>query len=252
MSEQLNQKIEHHCENPPAKYSDLKALFLNCTLNRTPVLSHTEGLLNIAAKIFNSQGVETKIIRPVDYEIPAGLGLDMSETPEWDKDDWPIIQKEIDACDILIIGTSVWLGEKSSVCNRTLERMYGYTHQFNEKGQYRDYGKVGATLITGNEDGVKHCAMNILFSLSHIGYTVPPQADAGWMGEAGPGPSYMDEGSGGPENDFTNRNTTFLVWNCLHLARMLKDQGGVPAYGNLPDEWDAGCKAGFASPEHKR
>ena len=59
----------------------------------------------------------------------------------------------------------------------------------------------------GNEDGVKHCAMNILFSLSHIGYTVPPQADAGWMGEAGPGPSYMDPGSGGPENDFTNRNT---------------------------------------------
>jgi len=88
--------------------------------------------------------------------------------------------------------------------------------------------------------------------LSHIGYTVPPQADAGWMGEAGPGPSYMDEGSGGPENDFTNRNTTFLVWNCLHLARMLKDQGGVPAYGNRPDEWKAGCKAGFDSPEHKR
>ena len=53
-------------------------------------------------------------------------------------------------------------------------------------------------------------------------------------------------------HDFTNRNTTFLVWNCLHLARMLKDQGGVPAYGNLPDEWKAGCKAGFDSPEHKR
>ncbi|MEO1366431.1 MAG: flavodoxin family protein, partial [Acidobacteriota bacterium] len=140
----------------------------------------------------------------------------------------------------------------SSVCNRALERMYGYTHSFNEKGQYRDYGKVGATLITGNEDGVKHCAMNILFSLSHIGYTVPPQADAGWMGEAGPGPSYMDDGSGGPENDFTNRNTTFLVWNCLHLARMLKDQGGIPAHGNQPDAWDAGCHSDFQSPEHKR
>jgi multimeric flavodoxin WrbA len=122
----------------------------------------------------------------------------MTETPEWDKDDWPKLQKEVDACDILVLCTSVWLGEKSSVCNRVLERMYGYTHSFNDKGQYRDYGKVGATLITGNEDGVKHCAMNILFSLSHIGYTVPPQADAGWMGEAGPGPSYADEGSGGP------------------------------------------------------
>ena len=252
MSEQLKSMTEKHCENPPAKYDDLKVLFLNCTLNRTPVQSHTEGLIKKAQMIFESVGASTKIIRPVDYDIPAGLGLDMSKTPEWEKDDWPMIQKEVDACDILILCTSVWLGEKSSVCNRTLERMYGCTHKFNQKGQYRDYGKVGATLITGNEDGVKHCAMNILFSLSHIGYTVPPQADAGWMGEAGPGPSYMDEGSGGPENDFTNRNTTFLVWNCLHLARMLKDQGGVPAYGNLPDEWKAGCTTGMDSPEHKR
>jgi multimeric flavodoxin WrbA len=252
MSKQLQEKIKHHCDNAPATYDDLKVLFLNCTLSRTPVMSHTEGLIKISQQIFEANGATTKIIRPVDYVIPAGLGRDMSETPEWDRDDWPLIQKEVDECDILVLCTSVWLGEKTSVCNRVLERMYGYTHSFNEKGQYRDYGKVGATLITGNEDGVKHCAMNILFSLSHIGYTVPPQADAGWMGEAGPGPSYGDEGSGGPENDFTNRNTTFLTWNCLHLARMLKDNGGVPAHGNQPDEWEAGCKAGFASPEHKR
>ena len=59
-------------------------------------------------------------------------------------------------------------------------------------------------------------------------------------------------GSGGPENDFTYRNTTFLVWNCLHLARMLKDAGGIPAHGNQPEAWEAGCKTDFHSPEHKR
>lgn len=252
MSQQLKQITEHQCTHAPTKYDDLKALFLNCTLNRTPVLSHTEGVIKIAKTVFEANGVQTKVIRPVDYDIPAGLGLDMSKTPEWEKDDWPQIQKEVDATDILVLCTSVWLGEKSSVCNRVLERMYGYTHLFNEKGQYRDYGKVGATLITGNEDGVKHCAMNILFSLSHIGYTIPPQADAGWLGEVGPGPSYLDPGSGGPENDFTNRNTTFLTWNCMHLARMLKDNGGIPAHGNQPDVWDAGCKADFNNPEHKR
>ena len=105
----------------------------------------------------------------------------MSQTDDQDKDDWPAIQKEIDETDILILCTSVWLGEKSSVCNRILEKMHGYTHLLNEKGQYRDYGKVGATLITGNEDGIKHCAMNILFSLSYIGYTIPPQSDAGGL-----------------------------------------------------------------------
>jgi hypothetical protein len=65
-------------------------------------------------------------------------------------------------------------------------------------------------------------------------------ADSGWIGEAGPGPSYLDAGSGGPDNDFTNRNTTFMTWNLLHMARMLKDAGGIPAYGNQRSEWDLG------------
>ncbi|MEO0478947.1 MAG: flavodoxin family protein [Planctomycetota bacterium] len=251
MENQIDCVIEALSKAAPAKYDDLNVLMLNCTLTRSPKLSHTEGLLKVAEKVFQSVGAKTEILRPVDYEIPAGLEHDYAGVDGYAKDDWPTIQKKIDACDILIVGTSVWLGEKSSVCNRVLERMYGYTHDLNQKGQYRDYGRVGATLITGNEDGVKHCAMNILFSLSHIGYTVPPQADAGWMGEAGPGPSYMDEGSGGPENDFTNRNTTFLAWNCLHLARMLKDAGGIPAHGNQPGSWEAGCHAGRHSPEHR-
>lgn len=55
----------------------------------------------------------------------------------------------------------------------------------NEKGQYVFYGKAGGCLVTGNEDGIKHCAMGILYALQHIGYSIPPQADAGWIGEAG-------------------------------------------------------------------
>ena len=70
--------------------------------------------------------------------------------------------------------------------------------------------------------------MNILYSLQHLGFVVPPQADSGWLGEAGPGPSYLDPGSGGPDNDFTNRNTTFLTWNLMHMARMLKDAAASP------------------------
>ena len=84
--------------------------------------------------------------------------------------------------------------------------------------------------------------MNILYSLQHLGYVIPPQADATWLGEAGPGPSYLDPGSGGRENDFTNRNTTFMTWNLLHLARMIRDAGGIPAHGNQRSKWDAGCR----------
>lgn len=86
MTEQFTKITAHHCSNPPATCDDLKVLFLNCTLNRTPVLSHTEGLIAGTQQVFEANGVTTKDIRPVDYEIPAGLGLDMSKTPERDKD----------------------------------------------------------------------------------------------------------------------------------------------------------------------
>ena len=93
--------------------------------------------------------------------------------------------------------------------------------------------------------------MGILYALQHLGYSIPPQADAGWIGEAGPGPSYLDKGSGGPQNEFTNRNTTFMTYNLLHLAKMLNDKGGYPAYGNNRDAWDAGARWNFENPEYR-
>ena len=68
---------------------------------------------------------------------------------------------------------------------------------------------------------------------------------------AGPGASYADEGSGGPQNDFTQRNTTFMTWNLLHMARMLKDGGGIPAHGNQRAAWAAGCRFDYPNPEYR-
>ena len=111
------------------------------------------------------------------------------------------------------------------------------------------------TIITGNEDGIKHCAMDVLYSLQHLGYVIPPQADAGWIGEAGPGPSYgdtLEDGSrAGFDNEFTQRNLTFMTWNLLHLARLLKDAGGIPAHGNQRARWDAGARFDFENPEYR-
>lgn len=134
---------------------------------------------------------------------------------------------------------------------QVIERLYGYSGVLNDNGQYAYYDRAGGCLLTCNEDGVKHCAMSILYSLQHIGYTVPPQADAGRMGAAGPGPSYLHEGSGGPENDFVNRNTTFLTYNLMHMAKLLKSAGGFPAYGNQRSEWEAGCHFGYENPEYR-
>jgi len=231
-------------------YSDLRAIFISCTLKRSPEISNTEGLARQSMEIMRGNGVEVELVRAADHDIPAGVHPDMTEHG-WERDDWPAIHERVQAAHILVLCTPIWLGEKSSVCTRVVERLYGNSSELNEAGQYAYYGKVGGCVVTGNEDGVKHCAMNILYSLQHLGYVIPPQADAGWIGEAGPGPSYLDEGSGGPENDFTNRNTTFMTWNLLHMARMLEDRGGIPAHGNQPSEWDAGCRFDFPNPEHR-
>jgi len=231
-------------------FSGLRALYVNGTLKRSPELSHTQGLVDRSAAIMSRHGVQVDQIRAVDHDIATGVHPDMTQHG-WATDEWPQLWPRVQAAPILVVAGPIWLGDNSSVTKRVIERLYAQSSQLNEQGQYAFYGRVGGALITGNEDGVKHCTSNILYSLQHLGYVIPPQADAGWIGEAGPGPSYLDPGSGGPENDFTNRNTTFMTWNLLHLARMLTDAGGIPAHGNQRSEWDAGCRFDFTNPEYR-
>jgi multimeric flavodoxin WrbA len=230
-------------------YSDLRAVYVNCTLKRSPDPSHTQLLVDRSVAVMEKQGVTVEQVRAVDVDTAFGVYPDMTEHG-WPTDDWPSVQEKVMAADILVLATPIWLGDKSSVCTRVIERLYGSSGILNERGQYAYYGRVAGCLVTGNEDGIKHIAMNVLYSLQHLGYTIPPQADAGWIGEAGPGPSYGDEGVGF-DNDFTNRNTTFMTWNLLHVARLLKDAGGIPAYGNQRSAWDAGSRFDYPNPEYR-
>ena len=232
-------------------FSGLRALFLNGTLKRSPETSHTQGLIDRSIAIMAKHGVTAESVRVVDHDVATGVWPDMTEHG-WAVDEWPAIQEKVWAADVLVVAGPIWLGDNSSITKQVIERLYASSHLLNDAGQYRYYGRVAGCLITGNEDGIKHCAQNVLYSLQHVGYTIPPQADAGWIGEAGPGASYLDPGSGGPENDFTNRNTTFMTWNLLHLARMLKDVGGIPAYGNQRTAWDDGERFDWENPEYRR
>ena len=231
-------------------FSMLRALFIGCTLKPSPQVSNTEGLMKKSMAIMEKHGVSVELVRAVDLDLAPGVQHDMTEHG-FAKDDWPDLCQKVMAADILIVGTPIWLGDKSSVCTRLIERLYAESGELNQFGQYVYYGKTGGCIVTGNEDGIKHCAMNILYSLQHIGYAIAPQSDAGWIGEAGPGPSYLDEDSGGEENDFTKRNTTFMTWNLMHLARMLKENGGFPTYGNLSEEWKDGTRFDYPNPEYR-
>ncbi len=232
-------------------YSDLKACFINTTLKPSAREdSHTELLMKNSMTIMEKQGVTVNYLRAADHDIAFGVYPDMREHGA-KKDDWPeIYWPKVRDADILVIGTPLWLGEESSICRVIIERLYAHSGQTNDKGQYVYYGRTGGCMVTGNEDGVKHASMTLLYALQHIGYVIPPQADCGWIGEAGPGPSYGDDGIG-LDNEFTRRNTTFMTWNLLHMARMLKDAGGMPAYGNQRSEWEAGQRFDHPNPEYR-
>jgi multimeric flavodoxin WrbA len=240
------------------KFKNLKAIYVNCTLKKSPQKSHTGTLMKLSKAIMAKENVSVEEIRLIDHDVATGVYPDMKEHG-WKEDEWPVLFDKIIEADILIVGSPIWLGEKSSIATKLIERLYGMSAKTNDNGQYLFYGKVGGCIITGNEDGVKHCAMGILYSLQHVGYSIPPQADAGWIGKVGPGPSYGDnewdgekiEPAVGSDSNFTNRNTTFMTYNLLHLASMLKANKGYPNYGNSRSEWDEGSRWGFENPEYR-
>ena len=252
--EMLDETQRQMARHAKSDYSDLTALIFNCTLTRSPQPSHTDTLLDMTRELFDIISVKHQTIRAVDRAIAPGIYPDMTEHGA-KTDEWPDIWPKVCDADIVIIGTPIWLGEKSSIAQSIIEKLYAHSGDTNEKGQYVFYGKVGGCVVTGNEDGIKHVGMGVLYSMQHVGFTIPPQADAGWIGEAGPGPSFgdkFDDGSrAGFDNDFTRRNLTFATWNMLHLARMLKDAGGLPAWGNSKELWNKGYSFDAPNPEYR-
>lgn len=196
---------------------NLKAVFLNCTLKKSPQKSHTRALMDKVMGLMNPLGVESECIRVVDYNIPFGVSSYMGEG-----DEWPKIYDKLKACDIIVIGTPIWFGVRSSVAQLVIERLDGsYEDGDKNTGQFPLYNKVGGVVVTGNEDGAHDCASNTLFNLTHLGCVIPPNVDCYWVGDAGPGPSYMD--SDADKHLYTNKTARYMANNLVAMARILQN-----------------------------
>lgn len=203
----------------------LKAVILNCTLKKSPRKSNTEALIDKAVEEYSKLGVETEVIRIIDYNIPFGINSD-----EGDGDQWPEINAKIKAANILIIGSPIWFGVRGSVTQMALERLSGgYDEADEANGQYPLYNKVGGVIVTGNEDGAHNVSANTLFNLTHLGATIAPNSDSYWVGDAGPGPSYLEIGQ---DHLYTNRTVLYLVHNTVYMANLLANN---PIPTNLKD-----------------
>jgi len=195
----------------------MKALFLNCTLKKSPEESNTEALIDKAIALFDRKKVDTEVVRIVDHNIPVGITDKVD-----DKDEWPIILKKIIACDILVIASPIWMGVRASTTQLIMERLDGSVAGGNNpNGQFILYNKVAGVLVTGNEDGAHSVCETTLYNLTHFGATIPPNVDSYWVGEAGPGKSYIK--AGGDKHLFTNRTLRYMVENLTHMAEVLKE-----------------------------
>lgn len=196
----------------------IKVLMLNCSL-KDKGQSNTEALMKVVEKAYteHTEKVDVEIVRVAKYNLSFGNTIDKVDS----KDEFPSIYEKMVEADIILIGTAIWFGERTSITSLIFERLIGAYKDTDSNNRTKLYNKVGGVIITGNEDGVHGVASITLFNLAHLGLTIPPNSDCYWVGDAGPGDSYIK--AGGDKHLYTNKTAYFLVENTIHASLMIKN-----------------------------
>lgn len=210
------------CKLPQA--APVNVLVLNASLKHRPEISNTEEVAALVLENMKSYPVKltSEIIRLADQKLPVGLGF--RESPE---DDWPAITEKIKAADIVLFATPIWWGNRSSLMQRVIERMDAFDEQYIAGGRSALYNKVAGVVITGSEDGALSAMGTIMMVLTWLGFTLPPECAAYWVGEVGKPPSQDREKR--RKNDATQHMAKNLARNLLYYAQLLKMHPLVPA-----------------------
>jgi multimeric flavodoxin WrbA len=194
----------------------LNVLVLNASLKHEPELSNTGEL---ASLVLEEIGVLAPInadaVRLSDTILPVGLGF-----REAQEDDWPGLVTRIKAADIVLFCTPIWWGGRSSLMQRVIERLDALDEEYSATGRSAIRGKVAGIVITGSEDGALSVMGSIMMVLSWMGFTLPPECAAYWVGEVGQ-PTSEDR-----DKRLRNMATTHmakgLAQNLVYYARLLK------------------------------
>ena len=196
----------------------LSAIAINCTLKPSGgEPSSTDKMIGLIAGELKKHGVEVReTIRIADHDIKPGVTSD-----EGAGDAWPDIRKRILACDILIFGTPIWLGQPSSLAKRVLERMDAFFSETDDAGRMPSFNKVVVIGIVGNEDGAHHVTAELLQALNDTGWTAAGQAACYWVGEAMHKTDFKDL----PKvPDDVQGLAGIQASNAAHLANLLKER----------------------------
>lgn len=190
------------------------ATFLNCTLKQTPEDSSTDAMLDLFRDALTALDVAGEAtIRLADHQIPPGVSHD-----EGDGDEWPEIKDAIMASQILVFGTPIWMGHPCSVAQRALERLDAFISETDHRGQMPPVDRVALIGVVGNEDGAHLVGSQVAQGLMDLGFTLPANPMAYWVGEAMGSVDFKDLEEA---PDKVQSMVDTAAANGVHLARLL-------------------------------
>jgi len=200
----------------------LRVLLLNGSLRHEPEISNTGELADLVLEAMGQHvPVHADVVRLADRNIPAGLGFRESAD-----DDWPEIVGLLKAADVVIFATPIWWGGRSSLMQRAIERLDALDEEYHASGRSALYNKVAGIVITGSEDGALSTMGSIMMVLTWMGFTLPPECAAYWVGEVGFPPS--DDRAKRLENQASHNMARNLARNLVYYAELLKEHPLLP------------------------
>ena len=197
----------------------LTAIALNCSLkpSRGEEDSSTDRMTGLIVAELAKRGVTfAGTIRIADHEVKPGVTSD-----EGEGDQWPALRARILACDILIFGTPVWLGQMSSLAKRVCERMDAFLSETDEAGRMPSFGKVAILAIVGNEDGAHGITAHLGQALLDTGWTLPASPACYWVGEAMGKIDFKDLAE---VPDKVAETVAMTAASAAHLAALLREK----------------------------
>ncbi len=103
---------------------------------------------------------------------------------------------------------------------RIIERLDSLDEEYIASGRSALYNKVAGIVVTGSEDGALSTIGSIQMVLTFMGFTLPPECAAYWVGEVGYPPA--DDREKRLRNDATRHMARNLARNLAYYARLLK------------------------------
>ena len=207
----------------------LRVLVLNGSLKHAPAISNTAELTDLVLDAMREHvPIDADVVRLADANLPAGLGFRESED-----DDWPGIVARLKAADVVLFATPIWWGGRSSLMQRAIERLDALDEEYHASGRSALYNKVAGIVITGSEDGALATMGSIMMVLTWMGFTLPPECAAYWVGEVGfPPADDREKRLRNPASPVMARN---LARNLVWYAQLLKAHplatGALPLQG---------------------